>query len=345
MASTTSSEGTSIAQEYYSSFEEVDVSREFCCLDEPSNLEQLMQAVRSNTTKNFVLDFSDETAFTGFDITSSGIAALIEAERPACLNTRWINLWYPSKQKKLLEVLARHYDFSPRLLALMCSDPKQLRDTGSRTSLIRSVHRRTPLGRKVVSFEVNSTGSGDVDELSVHSSTSSRGSMMEGNHYKIASDIWHYSSIDMGRRYICVGFNSLYGTNGAPSKDTSSASTTDAESEEAPLPNCTRVWTWLVVTTDQTVLSITEDPFPYTDGVSYTALEKRILLETRRNHINIFRSLSAVHEPLLSHNPLTLLPIRTRLGSAPEETAHRSSDAPGLLFYVRALRIVTNMLH
>lgn len=30
---------------------------------------------------------------------------------------------------------------------------------------------------------------------------------------------------------------------------------------------------------------------------------------------------------------MTLLPIRTRLGNTPEETAHRDSDAPGLLFY------------
>lgn len=41
-----------------------------------------------------------------------------------------------------------------------------------------------------------------------------------------------------------------------------------------------------------------------------------------------------VHDlPLLAHNPLTLLPIRMRLGSTAYETAHRASDVPGLLFY------------
>lgn len=318
------------AQEYYASVEDINVQHSFYCLDEPSSLEQLVQSVRSNATKNFVLDFSDETAWTGIDIDSGGVAALMKAERPECLRTRWLNIWFPTKQKKLLEVLAQHYDFSPRLLALMCSDPKQSHHDEPRTNINRSVHTIPHLRRKAASLEVNSSGSSDVDELSVHSSSSSGGSMTEGNHFKIAADIWHYASIDMGRRYVCAGFNSLYGTHGATFNDNTSDGGVEAHLETSRLPHCTRVWTWLIITTDHTVISITEDPFPDTAG-AYTALQQRILIETRRNPIYIFRSLSAVQEPLL--DPLTLLPIRTRLCSSPD--AHRRSDAPGLLYYVR----------
>jgi hypothetical protein len=56
------------------------------------------------------------------------------------------------------------------------------------------------------------------------------------------------------------------------------------------------------------------------------------MMETRRNLINVFRSLSKV-EDSREANPLVLLPIRRRLGDTKEETAHRDKDAPGLLFY------------
>lgn len=186
-------------------------------------------------------------------------------------------------------------------------------------------------GRKVVTFEIQDPDMDKLanDELSEHSSISSNDSSIRGNLYKIASDIWHYSSVDLGRNYVCLGYNSIYGN-----KTTSTTSTDSETFEEKPhLPQCTRLWTWLLLCEDNTVISIHEDPFPYANG-RLTSLQRRILTETRRNLVNVFRSLSTVTcLPLLAHNPLTLLPIRTRIGSTPEETAHRASDAPGLLFY------------
>ena len=82
---------------------------------------------------------------------------------------------------------------------------------------------------------------------------------------------------------------------------------------------------------NRTIITINEDPYPYSEG-RLSHLEGQILLETRRNLINVFRSLSSVDEPGPA-SPLTLLPIRQRLGHTIEETAHRPSDAPGLLFY------------
>ena len=97
------------------------------------------------------------------------------------------------------------------------------------------------------------------------------------------------------------------------------------------MPHCKRVWTWLLLCSDRTVITINEDPFPYSEG-RLEALENETLIDTRRNLINVFRSLSYVKESA-SANPLTLLPIRKRLGTTVEETAHRTSDAPGMLFY------------
>lgn len=50
--------------------------------------------------------------------------------------------------------------------------------------------------------------------------------------------------------------------------------------------------------------------------------------------LNVLRSLSMVEiDPMHNSNRQALLPIRSRLGSTPEEELHRDADAPGLLFF------------
>ncbi|KAK5003744.1 hypothetical protein LTR28_009792, partial [Elasticomyces elasticus] len=78
-------------------------------------------------------------------------------------------------------------------------------------------------------------------------------------------------------------------------------------------------------------ITINEDPWPYNEG-RLDALQQRTQLDIRRNLLNVFRSLSKV-DRRAGESPLTLLPIRQRVGDTLEETVHRSSDAPGLLFY------------
>ena len=281
-----------------------------------------MRLVHSSTAQNFVLDFSDEASWVAFDLPASGIDGLLEAERPESLSTRWINIWSPHNQVSLLEILAKRYDFSPRLLALMASDPKMAQR--SQSSLPRSQSlRKKRWSRRSRRFAAELDVEKGADELSELSSVSSYGSVSQGNIYKIVNDIWHYSSIDFGRNYMCVGFNSLYGTKHA-----------SVENNEDHLPHCVRVWTWLLLCADSTVISINEDPFPFSPAGQLDDLQIRILAETRRNLINVFRSLSLVStDNLMSQNPMVLLPIRTRLGSTPEESAHRETDAPGLLLY------------
>lgn len=317
--------GAEDAYDYYLSIGDHAVQAKFRSLDNPSNIDQLMDSVRSTSSSSFVLDFSDETAWAGFDLSTSSITALLDEERPDVLNTRWLNLWYPFQHRPLLELLAKRYDFSPRLLALMSSDPKQPRKTASRASPPKPDQSKLKKfwSRRSSRSEDNEAFA-DLDEMSEQTSIASVDSVVRGNLYRIADNLWNYASIDFGRQYVCIGFNSLYGTR-QPS--------TGEDDSTGPLPHCTRVWTWLVLCEDNTVISINEDPFPFADG-HFNSFQLRVMSEIRRNLVNVFRSLSTVHEqPLLSHNPLMLLPIRVRLGNTPEETAHRYSDAPGLLFY------------
>ncbi|KAK4543677.1 hypothetical protein LTR36_005322 [Oleoguttula mirabilis] len=307
--------------QYYQTFDDPGIQHGFRNLDDPASIDDLMRAVESGPTRNFVLDFADAAACVAFDLSATSISALLNAERPELSSARWINIWSPYNHRPLLELIAKRYDFSPRLLGLMCSDPRR-----SRQLPLASQHDigvvRGRWTRHSRSRSDESEVEKGLDELSQHSSISSYDSAARGNLYRIIDDIWHYSSVDFGRSYICLGYNSLYGT-----KDSGD------EAGDGLLPHCTRVWTWLLLCEDSTVITINEDPFPLAEG-RLDALQQRILKETRRNLVNVFRSLSKAEEDaLMAHNPMALLPIRTRLGDTPQETVHRESDAPGLLFY------------
>lgn len=304
-------------REYYRSVVGDEIQRSFRNLDDAANLESLLSTVQNISTWNFVVDFSDATSWASFDLSTPSFAALIAAHCPDALNTRWINIWYPNRQRSLLELLAKRYDFSPRLLALMCSDPKQVRRSQSSVRK-RQKSRGKFWRRNAVETELEF----GFDELSEQTSISSYDSVSGLNLYRIVDNLWHYSSVDFGRNYVCIGYNSLYGTKHTGNAD-----------GDGLLPQCTRVWTWLVLCEDNTVISINEDPFPFSEG-RIDLLQQRILSETRRNLVNVFRSLSIVDEgPLMAHAPMALMPIRARLGDTPEETVHRQTDTPGLLFY------------
>ena len=304
--------------------DDVEILNSFQDLDDPTRLESLTQAAQSSQSQDFVLDFGEEEAFVAFDLTAPSIASVVDAGCSEGCSTRWINIWYPQHHRSLLELLAKRYDFSPRLLALMVSDPKASR----RPPTSQTAPQHTP-SHKIWSLRQHSSPHGSDlekgrDELSEQSSVSSYDSAAQGNLYRILDELWHYSSVDFGRNYVCIGYNSLYGTK--------HAGHTEGIVDDV-LPQCTRVWTWLILCEDSTVIAIHEDPFPFAEG-KLDAHQQRILTETRWNLVNVFRSLSMVEEDdITAQNPMTLLPIRTRLGDTPEESAHRNSDSPCLLFY------------
>ena len=282
-------------------------------LDSSSNLEAVLPLLQANTTRNFVLDCSDFASYVCIDTTTSLLASLLDAKRLETLSTRWINIWYPAQQTSLLRLLAKHYDFSPRLLALMCSDP---RAPGASRSL--TPHKKMAREKRHRFSKTEQTLEDGLNDSSEYSSITSDDSVSQGNLYKIINDLWHYSSIDLGRNYVCIGYNSLYGTKNV-----------DGNSTNGRILYCTRVWTWLILCDDNTVISINEDPFPLSNG-RLDAYQQTVLFETRRNLINVFRSLSNANT---FQAPFTILPIRVRVGDTPEESANRQKDMPGLLFY------------
>jgi hypothetical protein len=81
----------------------------------------------------------------------------------------------------------------------------------------------------------------------------------------------------------------------------------------------------------ETVISIAEDPFPFSNG-NLRAYELKMVVAVRRNLVNVFKQLSKA-QCSSRESSVNTLPIRKRVGDTEEETAHRPTDSPGLLFY------------
>jgi hypothetical protein len=125
---------------------------------------------------------------------------------------------------------------------------------------------------------------------------------------------------------ICVGFNTLHTV-----QTSANAAADDPDDFSTDTPECARVWSWLILCEDKTVITISEDPYAFHNG-PLNAREQRNLGVIRRNLINVFRQCSKARDPLADINPL-VLPLRTRVGNSEREEHHRNTDVPGLLFY------------
>jgi len=125
---------------------------------------------------------------------------------------------------------------------------------------------------------------------------------------------------------VCLGYNTLHDVRN--NRVEHSGENHDKRND---VPHGKRVWSWLLLCDDKTVISISEDPFPF-HHCQLSTQELRTLYVTRRNCINMFRQLSKAPTPS-RETPMIMLPIRNRVGNSELETVHRPTDSPGLLFY------------
>lgn len=126
---------------------------------------------------------------------------------------------------------------------------------------------------------------------------------------------------------VCLGYNSLHNVRSKRASDPDDGGIDNSQD----IPYGKRVWNWLLLCEDKTVISICEDPFPFSEG-RLQGHDLKTLYTTRRNLVCVFRQLTKAPTPL-RESSLVMLPIRHRIGNSEEETAHRPTDAPGLLFY------------
>jgi len=126
---------------------------------------------------------------------------------------------------------------------------------------------------------------------------------------------------------ICIGYNTLHEVACSP-RGVGHAQE-EQHDDDDDRPSGKRVWNWILLCDDKTVVTVQEDTFSHADSpLSFHELKS---METvRRNAFNVFRQCSKVCIHSTESIPL---PLRHRLGDSDEETMHRATDVPGLLFF------------
>ncbi|KAF2832831.1 hypothetical protein CC86DRAFT_414443 [Ophiobolus disseminans] len=317
---------------YYQDLSDENIQHSFRNFDTERNFDLFDRQTRNPRSNNFCLDFGEDDAFCAFDLDAQSYSKLLSSPRPADLHTRWINIWMPYNQKDLLKVIGQHFDFTPRLLGMMKSDPCPPKPQSLRRKKSSSTLRSRLSGKSSRSARVKQANQSSLDsEESIGMTELMHSTQLEMvqdlSHYQLVDDVWHWSTVDWGRRFVCLGYNSLHNVRTKPPEDHER----DEEDRKRDVPHGKRVWNWLLLCEDKTVISVSEDPFPFEDG-ALRAEELKMLYTSRRNLVNVFRQLSKAPTPL-RETALIQLPIRNRVGNSEEETAHRPTDAPGLLFY------------
>lgn len=190
-----------------------DIERTILNLDSPSDFKFAEASLRDVKTRNFVLDFSDDEAWCEFNLEEEQFDKLLRADRPSSLNTRWINLWRPQQQKETLEALARHYDFSPRLLGLMCSPPlctiqrphsPESKSSSSKSIITQLLNLGTATTRRAPKFDDALDSEDSIGLTPIETSYKQKGGL-ELNQYVLANELYYYTSMDWGRR--CTTFS------------------------------------------------------------------------------------------------------------------------------------------
>lgn len=194
---------------YYQELGDEAIQHCFRDFDLERNFDLFDRQTRNPRSRNFCLDFGEHEAFCAFDLDASSYDKLLNAPRTTQLHTRWINVWMPYMQKDLIRVLAGHFDFTPRLLGMMCSDPvpprpKSLHKKKS-SSTLRS--RLSQKSNKSVSITARAKEANEAyldSESSIAMSELMHSTQLEIvqdlSHYQLVDDVWHWSTVDWGRR-------------------------------------------------------------------------------------------------------------------------------------------------
>ncbi|KAL4989283.1 hypothetical protein BDW68DRAFT_156950 [Aspergillus falconensis] len=310
------------AQEYYSSFPHQNIREKFHDIDDPAHFREHLALLRDVQTQNFVLDFGNEDAWCAVNLEQQDLTALLTYNKPRCFGTRWINIWAPERQKDLIKAITNYYGVSERLQGLMCTDPVTRPSKHADPPLPPRKSFQSRNSPKPVQVKVNEDledGHALKDVPSseeVHAAASFRG--LTFGH--VVDQIWHFCSTDYGPKYTCIGYNSLYVvpklrmTNGQG------------------LPDGRRLWSWLILFEDGTVLSIQENPSPDLTALPTKELEA-VIAACRRNIQLIFRGVSKQHSAISENDSLVTIRVRPFHDPGTDTASIKQDDGPSLLFY------------
>lgn len=243
-------------------------------------------------TKNFVVDFGEQKAQIAFDLNADHLKHVLTSARPDRQPVRWINIWGPDKQKEAVKLLSEKYGFSPRLRGIILTKPKPPTDTSSRQDKPHATFWLRPQSKDDVESATKSLEQPSLEQPSLDMDAPSS----QFDHYNVASSMINYHAIDYGDHFTCIGANWLH-------KEQHGQCEMSADSKMQDEGTQRRLYSWLILCKDNTVISLQEDPSFITNDED--------LKETRSNLLSVLRQLSKVKHD--SIDPLSWQSVRQAL--------------------------------
>ncbi|KAI0450682.1 hypothetical protein F5B21DRAFT_420770 [Xylaria acuta] len=284
---------------------------------EDFDLEEVFQKATPHainlTSQNFVVEFGPERARIAFDLDAVDIEELLKGQRDATeYPIRWINIWNPSAQATAVKAIGNHYEFSERLVRLMCLSTQRQATNSSRRArdrhgFAKHFHRHGDVELGDVGHGVNSN-----HPMESHSSIQ----LQKGDSelmddvdddsmelYLQVKNTVNYFSTDQTQKALCIGAHWLH-----------KRSTGEHEyHNRSMMPP--KHWQWLTLCNDHTVLSIHEQPSfePVPDREDPDKWKSEELKNMRANTLDVLLQLSRQGFDLYKRKPLSLNSVRRPL--------------------------------
>ncbi len=309
----------STSPDYYSSSNTtLDIRAKFSDVDDRETYSRCREKLKDAETYNFVNDVWSDNAWCAVNLDGAEIESLLDAEnreRPSDLELRWINLWGGDQKENAAAVkaVAAHYGLGLRLTSLMCSGAVSSPVVNSASSVN---------GTKIDSTSMPIEKDSDVENpatVPVHKLARQQAhidmSRMKNQFGQLVNDIWHWCSVDWGKRFLCLGYNSLFAIEGI-------------EFENGPnKPGGKRIWSWLILCDDGTVVSVHENPFPS------SIPDSKVLKAVRENVLNVLHHLSRVGNEDEQAGSLVKVQIRNFDKRPQQESSSSPMELASLLLY------------
>ncbi|KAI9779114.1 MAG: hypothetical protein M1816_003737 [Peltula sp. TS41687] len=318
---------------------------DFQDLDRTDILTSCIAHLKHPKTANFVVQFGANQANVKFNLESTKWEDLLRAEVSSFESTDPNRPLTPTSHveagytQNAMDAIAHHYGLSPRLRALMSTEPYApplapahtrpyvpFRDRFRRSEDARSLRQMTDPIRQDLEKQSNISDKLESSEPS--------DDLLDLNYYQLVDEVWHFASVDRGKKYLCLGYNSLHG---ASNREIDKL--VKKEDKGRAVPNGKRVWSWLLLCDDGTVISIYEDPTSRRDLSHELSDDQTALLQIcRRNIINVFSHLSKAKAASMATNALFILQLRSGLEFLDSGRPGKAEDfvaenGPSLLFY------------
>ncbi|KAJ5382585.1 hypothetical protein N7517_000496 [Penicillium concentricum] len=297
MSYTTDSHESTAPHDYYSSLDDDgSLVGKFESIDDKTQFYTAMRRLEDPLTQNFVLDFGNEEAWCASDLGTDELKQLLS--KPA---------------------ITKHYGVSERLQSMMCTEPAHPTPKPTPTPVPTKRSSQAPSIAPSFVHEVDDPENA-LKHLADPNKSRESASFKNLTFSQVTDQIWHFSSVDHGPRYTCIGYNTLF------------VIPTLSQPNGKDLPDGKRLWTWLIQCDDGTIISIQENPFPRRKAVPIEEA-KPVLDIVRRNIRFIFAGVSRQHFAMSESESLITIRVRHFSDLGPDQANIKQEDGPSLLFY------------